>query len=495
MDVREHQANTVSPQDAPFPASVSIIFQHKTCSYYLHIPFHFTNFATDLSTTLITTAMRHTATAQRILLIFTCLFLFAGTILSPVSARTLSVTDSLLRVLDREIAQSDQYIAKRVEHINTLKVRYADAPSADLAFAIAELYAPYQCDSAMRYYTLAEVISPVPVPDHIKTGLEYCRQRMYGGESIYTLNYRGIIPPPENTHEYAFYAYELSEKARANRQNDLRKEWLIRSALADVRCGITDNASSWMLAEMIYDDGNGDLDRAYRYVQYSMENAAIFNGRLRFMQINKVSKIIGQAHEQQQQQAAQRLHISMGLILLVLVCTIILAIIVIRQNRRLHSLNKRMYHINNTLHESNNIKERYISLYLEAYADNLRRMSKMAPKVSGQTPTQFLEAEMPAFYQQFDTSFLSIYPDFVEEFNALLQPEERIVPGKDGALNTELRIFALIRLGINSSTRIATLLCYSANTIYNYRARIKNHAIGDRDGFEECVKRIGTFTE
>ena len=438
------------------------------------------------------TTMRHICTMRHISLMFTCLSL---AIVTPVGAYGRSVTDSLLRVLDREIAQSDQYISQRLDQISTLKQDFATAPTADLAFAIAELYAPYQCDSAMRYYTLAEVISPIPVPEHIKTGLEYCRQRMYGGESVYISHYQDVLPPPENTHEYAFYAYNMSEKARAQRQDELRKEWLIRSALADVRCGITDNASSWMLAEMIYDDGNGDLDRAYRYIQYSMANAAIFNGCLRFMQINKVSKIIGEAHEQQQQQAAKRLHVMLGITLLVLVCAIILTIIVIRQNRRLHSLNKRIYHVNNTLHEANNIKERYISLYLEAYADNLRRMSKMAPKVSGQTPTQFLEAEMPAFYQQFDTSFLSIYPDFVEEFNALLQPEERIVPEKEGALNTELRIFALIRLGIDSSTRIATLLCYSANTIYNYRARVKNHALGDRDGFEERVRRIGTFTE
>lgn len=435
--------------------------------------------------------MRHPS-KRHIHLILTCLSIFAGVIISPAHAR--SVTDSLLRVLDREIAHSDQYINQRLDQISTIKGDFANTPSAELAFAIAELYAPYQCDSALRYYTLAEVISPIPVPEHIKTGLEYCKQRMYGGESIYTLHYQGVIPP-ENTHEYAFYAYEQSEKARAQRQDDLRKQWLIRSALADVRCGITDNASSWMLAEMIYDDGNGDLNRAYRYIQYSMTNAAIFNGRLRFMQINKVSKIIGEAHEQQQQQAAQRLHIMLAITMLVLVCAIILTIIVIRQNRRLHSLNKRMHHVNNTLHEANNIKERYISLYLEAYADNLRRMAKMAPKVSGQTPAQFLEAEMPAFYQQFDTSFLSIYPDFVEEFNALLKPEERIVPEREGALNTELRIFALIRLGIDSSTRIATLLCYSANTIYNYRARVKNHALEDRDTFEERVKRIGTFTE
>ena len=194
-------------------------------------------------------------------------------------------------------------------------------------------------------------------------------------------------------------------------------------------------------------------------------------------------------------QAARRLYIILGVLVLMLLSVVVLVMIVVRQNRHLHNLNRRMKTVNRSLHEANNIKERYISLYLAVYADSLRRMAKMAPKATGQTSAQFMEAEMPAFYHHFDTSFLSIYPDFVEEFNALLRPEERIYPEKEGTLNTELRIFALIRLGIDSGARIAELLCYSANTIYNYRARVKNHALSDRDGFEDRVRKIGTFTE
>lgn len=418
----------------------------------------------------------------------------AALCVSAAPAATKSVSDSLLRVLDREILHAAQYTAQRVEQINGLKAAFQTGPTADMAFSIAELYAPYQCDSALHYYETAEHLCGGRLPARMAQSMAYCRQRMYGGESKYVRHYHGIVPPAD-THEYAIYAYEQSEKARQNGQNSLCEEWLIRSAIADIRSGVTDNASSWMLAEMVYNEGNGDIDRAYRYVQYSLENAAVFNARLRFMQINKVSRIISRAHEQQQQQAAQRLYISLAVILVILAGIAVLTAVVIRQNRRLHALNRRLHAANTSLHEANNIKERYISLYLETCAGNLRRMAKMAPKVSGQTADQFMDAEMPAFYQQFDTSFLSIYPDFVEEFNALLRPEERIVPEKEGALNTELRIFALIRLGIDSSTRIASLLCYSANTIYNYRARVKNHALADRDGFEDRVRRIGTFTE
>ncbi len=402
--------------------------------------------------------------------------------------------DSLLKVLDKEIVRADEYISRRAEQVENLKTQFRQDPTAELAFSIAEVYSPYMCDSALLYYEWAEQLCNGDVPDYIQIGLGNCRQRMYGAESLYERHYTDVIPPTD-THEYAIYAYEQSEAARSQGKDLERKEWLIRSALADIRSGITDNASSWMLAELVFNEGKGDIERAYRYIQYSLANAAIFNARMRFGQINKVSQIISTAHEQQQEQAARRLYIILGVLVLMLLSVVVLVMIVVRQNRHLHNLNRRMKTVNRSLHEANNIKERYISLYLAVYADSLRRMAKMAPKATGQTSAQFMEAEMPAFYHHFDTSFLSIYPDFVEEFNALLRPEERIYPEKEGTLNTELRIFALIRLGIDSGARIAELLCYSANTIYNYRARVKNHALSDRDGFEDRVRKIGTFTE
>ena len=84
-----------------------------------------------------------------------------------------------------------------------------------------------------------------------------------------------------------------------------------------------------------------------------------------------------------------------------------------------------------------------------------------------------MTGELNGFYEMFDNAFLQLYPRFVEEFNELLKPGSRIELKKGERLNTELRIFALIRLGINDSSRIASLLRYSVNTIYNYRARIK----------------------
>lgn len=101
-----------------------------------------------------------------------------------------------------------------------------------------------------------------------------------------------------------------------------------------------------------------------------------------------------------------------------------------------------------------------------------------------------LDSELEELYTNFDTAFLHLFPDFVREFNGLLQPGEEIQLKKGELLNTELRIFALIRLGIEDSSQIAEFLRYSVNTIYNYRAKVKNKAAGSRDEFEDRVKQI-----
>jgi hypothetical protein len=103
---------------------------------------------------------------------------------------------------------------------------------------------------------------------------------------------------------------------------------------------------------------------------------------------------------------------------------------------------------------------------------------------------EFKDKELEELYDSFDAAFLHLFPDFVEKFNALLIPEERITLQKGERMNTSLRIFALIRLGIEDSSKIAEFLHYSVNTIYNYRARIKNGAISERERFEENVKKI-----
>ena len=142
------------------------------------------------------------------------------------------------------------------------------------------------------------------------------------------------------------------------------------------------------------------------------------------------------------------------------------------------------------MEESNMVKEQYICRYLEVYSDMIDRMAHMARKTE-KNPDAFLRKEMAAYYRDFDKTFLALYPTFVNDFNALLRPEARIMPKQGDILTTELRIFALVRLGIDASAKIAQLLRFAPNTIYNYRAQMRNAAITGKDSFEQQVRRIG----
>ena len=172
-------------------------------------------------------------------------------------------------------------------------------------------------------------------------------------------------------------------------------------------------------------------------------------------------------------------------------------------NKELREMNHCLSSTNIELSESNQIKEEYIARFIKlcsTYINRLDAYRRMVNKKisAGQTQELLkitrsqdaLDEELEELYVNFDTAFLHIFPDFVKKFNALLLPDEQLMLKKGELLNTELRIFALIRLGIEDSSQIAEFLRYSVNTIYNYRAKVKNKASGSRDDFEDLVRKI-----
>ncbi|MDD3387704.1 MAG: DUF6377 domain-containing protein, partial [Prevotella sp.] len=168
---------------------------------------------------------------------------------------------------------------------------------------------------------------------------------------------------------------------------------------------------------------------------------------------------------------------------------------------KLNSLNKKMASTNRSLDESNKMKELYIGRFLSLCSTYIDKTETLRRNIKKRVKTQDLSGlarlaeskteEWDDFYRNFDSAFLKLFPNFVAEFNALLRPEERVEVSPNGSLGTSIRIFALIRLGIDDSSRIAEFLHYSVNTIYNYRAKVKNGAYGDREEFEKRVKEIG----
>ena len=173
-------------------------------------------------------------------------------------------------------------------------------------------------------------------------------------------------------------------------------------------------------------------------------------------------------------------------------------------NLQLQELNKQLVNSNDELFEANHIKEEYIGYFLDlcsSYIDKLEDYRRMLNKKAATNKLEELfrilkskelvETELKELYTNFDTIFLNLYPSFIQQFNELLQPDARFTMKPGELLNVELRIFALIRLGINDSYKIANFLRYSSSTIYNYRSRIKNKSIVPRDEFEKIVMEIG----
>ena len=324
-------------------------------------------------------------------------------------------------------------------------------------------------------------------------------------------------------HDVAICAYTLSESYRLKGDKEKEKEYLIVSAMADMKTAVREYISLRKLAVLLYQEG--DIERAYSYVKICMEDAAACNARLRKLEILEIFPIINDAYQQKTEKQQEQMKwalVSISLLSLFLLLAIFYVYKqmkkvaaarreVIDTNKRLKELNDELHLSNAQLKEANHsiaensyLKEEYIgrymdqcSVYLEKMDNYRRSLGKIAATGNVEElyknikSSKFIEGELKEFYTNFDNTFLQLFPTFVEDFNALLADDEQISLKAGERMNTELRIFALIRLGITDSVKIAQFLRYSVTTIYNYRTKVRNKAAGDRDLLVQVVMTIG----
>lgn len=303
------------------------------------------------------------------------------------------------------------------------------------------------------------------------------------------------------THEYgvvAFYRYLIYRK-----QGEHQKAiyWLAHSALCDVSNGVMDQAALWNLAQHLSNEG--DEVRAHRYIRFAWQAAETFGTRVRSWQISPILNTIDLNYQHSIDRQNSQLLVFSSLIAILAILLFVLLAYVMKHRNKLNQINRKLFEVNAQLNESNRVKEAYIgrfigmcSLYIDKMEGRRKQINKLM--LSGQYDevkklTKSVEAtnhEVDELYENFDTVFLGLFPGFIEEFNTLLRPEAQIRLSTPGILTTPVRIFALIRLGVDDSAKIAEFLHYSVNTIYNYRAKIKNGAIGDRNLFENEVKKL-----
>ena len=332
------------------------------------------------------------------------------------------------------------------------------------------------------------------------------------------------------SHPYALVTLYRYLEFKAQNDSVEMMRWLCESVLADVRNGVMDQGSMWELANQLM--LQNDIDRAYRYISYTSDCAGRYGSRQRQWQISPLLNEIAKSYKAKSERTTNQLWLLIAAISLLFLLLLGALFFLNRRNRQLavarnalhdtnaqlaalndelksansqlSSTNGQLAVVNAQLKDANNVKDEYIGRFLALcaqYVDKLDSYRKMVTKkikkneladiLQLSKSSEQKERDIEDLNQSFDSAFLHLFPHFVDDFNALLQPEVQIHPRDKGRLTTDLRIFALIRLGIDDSSKIAEFLHYSVNTIYNYRARIKNGAIGNREQFERRVKEIG----
>ena len=340
------------------------------------------------------------------------------------------------------------------------------------------------------------------------------------------------------SRDYATMSFYRSEIFRNMGDAEMERYWLIMSALTDIRQAIMDQAALWSLANSLMNE-EGNLDRAYKYMDFSWECISYFSTHMRSWLVTPILTRINDKYKQNLHQAYTNLIWTTVAISLLLIGLLVLLLYVSKKRRQLavirnelknandelgqlnyqlsaknHDLseaNQRLSDINEQLrqaiihlNDSNRVKDEYIGKFLSVCSEYIDKLDNYRIKVNrklkaGQqadvlrmtSSEQLREDELAELFDHFDDIFLRLFPTFIDDFNALLRPGEEIVPTEKNHLNTDLRIFALIRLGIEESSKIAEFLRYSPNSIYAYRTRIRNKAVGNRDEFEKLVKEIG----
>lgn len=291
--------------------------------------------------------------------------------------------------------------------------------------------------------------------------------------------------------------HHLSAMARSRGDNNAYTYFLAHSAMADVSAATREVASLQELGNALY--AAGDLNRSYYYLTEALANAVECGAPLRMIESSRSLPIIERAYNEQLASKRRTIYFIVGVLILVVV---VLAITMVTLNHKMHRLRV----LQETLRQANQVKEVYISQFLNLcsiYMDKLNQFCKIANRkiTAGKVDDlyrltksgKFVEEQSKEFYEVFDNAFLHLYPHFVDQVNSLLRPDAHIVLKEGELLNTDLRILAFMRLGIEESPRIAQVLNYSLNTIYAYRNRTKARAI-NRDTFEDDIMKIPSAT-
>ena len=328
---------------------------------------------------------------------------------------------------------------------------------------------------------------------------------------------------PVKSRIHAMSAYGAARYYKLTGQFDLYEKYLVEAAVSDGLCQLKETLALQKLAYYLFKKDENNSKLAAKYIQHTMEDAQFFNNQLRMMEISNILPVIATANQQAAERSRARILMGFITVSAALIIIIILAFVnnrlknklkknkqeieeqnkkQIEMNDQLSEMNNQLTELNQQLIETNIKRETYLRLFMDisaAYISKLADYRKLVSrKIKANQAADLLkslnthkmeEEETQMFYNRFDKAFMELYPGFVTELNKLLLPESQLEVPTTHTLTTEIRIYALMRLGVTDSQEIATLLHYSTQTIYNYKSGMRAKAI-NRDTFESDVNRL-----
>ena len=312
-----------------------------------------------------------------------------------------------------------------------------------------------------------------------------------------------------NSRVHASAAYCIARYYREIGNMQLYEKYIVEAAISDMVCPLKENLALQELSTYLYKKDPQYANRAARYIYCSMKDAQFYNNRLRMLEISNIQPIIATAN---QEALAHKERIVRGVLAVVSFLSLVLLGMALlgykqtkwlaRSRREVNSQNLKLTELNEKLIATNHRRETYMRLFMDISAVYIRKLIEyrklVGRKIKANQTADLLktinsyklaEEEATTFYTRFDRAFIELYPSFVEELNHLLLPDAKIELPSPNSLTTEVRIFALMRLGVTDSQEIATLLFYSTQTIYNYKSAMRTRAI-NRETFDEDINRL-----
>lgn len=328
-------------------------------------------------------------------------------------------------------------------------------------------------------------------------------------DEAFAINDTRLYTAPSGTVAHASIAFDRSLLYEMTGHEDKRLEWLIRSAMSDIECSIKDNASIALIAGILSTDEN-EIGRSYSYITSAMDDANMFNSPLRHHQIADMFRVIERAHDTETSSQHRVTKILFTLCAVLLIAAIATALWLLKMRNRQRAMSERLNKLNSRLSVTKQRlivagreKDSAIRSFIELCSSNITKFEEFRSKVYARVKNKkysdldsmfkggnISRQEVEELTRNFDKAFCSMYPTFVDSFNSMLRPECCIIPKEQGRLTPELRIFALIRLGINDFALIAQLLHYSLSTIYNYRVKVRKCTRPEIEDIETAIMAI-----